>query len=118
MTVTVDYQTAHNILITQGTDAAQHPDSLLQCLSQGKPPIPGQVTTILLALKVLFEGLREATQLDRELAAALFILATQSRQYFDAGDRAGIEWTPLLNDDLDRIARAVHSIFQGEWLES
>lgn len=109
----MDYQTAHNILITQGLDAAQHPDSLLSHLRQGKAPIPGQVTSILLALKVVFEALRDATTLDRELAYSLLLLSTQSRKFFDAGDRAGTEWAPLLSEDLDRIATAVESIFRG-----
>ncbi len=113
----MDYQTAHNILITQGTDTTQQPDSLLSCLSQGKPPVPGQVTTILLALKVVFESLRDATSLDRELSYSLFVLATQSRHHFDIGHRAGIEWPPLLNEDLDRIAAAVQSIFKDEWAD-
>jgi len=113
----VDYQTAHNLLISQGLDAAQQPDSLLACLHQGKPPIPGQVTTLLLALKVVFEALREATQLDRELAYSLLILSTQSRQQFDRGVQSGVEWPPLLDEDLERIAAAVRSIFKGEWEE-
>lgn len=111
----MDYQTAHNFLITQGVDAERQPDTLLHCLHQGKPPIPGQVTTMLLALKVVFEALREATQLDRELAYSLLLLSTQSRQQFERGIQAGVEWPPLLDEDLERIAAAVRSIFKSEW---
>ncbi len=109
----MDYQTAQNILIRQGMDAAQHPTSLISALQQGHPPQPGQVTEILLALKVVLEALREATTLDRELAYSLFLLATQSRHWFTAGHQAGIEWPPLLDEDLERIQANVQSIFRG-----
>jgi hypothetical protein len=110
----VDYQTAQNILIRQGLDAAAHPDSLISHLRQGKPPLPGQVTEILLALKVVFEALREATAIDRELAYSLFLLATESRKSFAAGHQSGLEWPPLLDEDLERINADVQSIFRGQ----
>lgn len=109
----MDYQTAHNILLRQGLDAAQQPESLIHHLQQGAPPRPGQITEILLALKVVLEALRDAPTLDRELVYSLFLLATQSRQAFAAGHQAGIEWPPLLDEDLGRITAAVESIFRG-----
>lgn len=109
----MDYQTAHNILIRQGLDTAQQEDRLLNHLQQGRPPVPGQVTEILLALKVVFEALRAATVIDRELAYALFLLATQSRHYFILGHQAGVEWTPLLDEDLASITAAVQRILRG-----
>lgn len=115
--VLVDYQTAYNLLITQGLDADRQTDALLTRLKQGMPPVPGQVTSILLALKVVFEALKDFTQLDRDLAAALHLLTVNSRQQFEAGYRAGIEWPPLLAEDLNRIAIAVQSIFLGEWID-
>ena len=117
MKATVDYQTARNLLITQGLDADQHPDALLTHIAQMSPPIPGQVTSILLALKVVFEALRDVTELDRELAYSLYILASESRQYFSVGQQKGIEWPPLLDEDLARIASGVKSIFAGQWFE-
>jgi hypothetical protein len=109
----VDYQTAYHLLMTQGMDASQHPESLLKHLQQGRSPVPGQVTQILLALKVVFDASRDAPTIDRDLAYSLFLLATQSREYFEQGDRAGVEWAPLLKEDLDRISAAVQSIFRG-----
>ncbi|MDX2243640.1 MAG: Dethiobiotin synthetase [Leptolyngbyaceae cyanobacterium bins.302] len=109
----MDYQTAHNLLITQGMDATQHSDSLLSRLKQGSPPVPGQVTQILLALKVVLDALKDATAIDRDLAYSLLLLSIQSHEYFDNGDRAGVEWAPMLKEDLDRISGAVESIFRG-----
>lgn len=93
----------------------QNPDALLIRLKQGQPPIPGQVTSILLALKVVSETLREADTFERELTCALYLLASDSRQQFESGQRSGVAWPPLLDEDLTRIAAAVKSIFLGAW---
>lgn len=111
----MDYQTARSLLVNQGVAAASNPDALLTRLAQGMPPVPGQVTSILLALKVVFEALRDKTLLERELACALHLLATESRQQFEQGRQQGVEWPPLLDEDLTRIAIAVQSIFRGHW---
>lgn len=111
----VDYQTARTLLVNQGMTAEQQPDTLLTRLRQGVPPIPGQITSILLALKVVFEALRDEPEIERELASALYLLSTESRRLFDAGRKLGVAWPPLLNEDLTRIAAAVKSIFSGVW---
>lgn len=84
-------------------------------LQQRKLPVPGQITSILLALKVVFEGLKDATTIDRDLVYALYQLALKTQQLFAAGRKAGMEWPPLLKEDLLRIAMATECIFSGEW---
>jgi hypothetical protein len=111
----VDYETARRFLVNQGLASDQNPDALLTRMKQGKPPVPGQVTSILLALKVVFEGLKGMPNLDRELACSLYLLAIEGRQQFQQGLRAGVSWPPLLDEDLGRIAIAVKSIFLGTW---
>ena len=111
----MDYQTARSLLVKQGMATEQNPDALLTRLKQGQPPIPGQITSLLLALKVVFEALRERTEFERELACSLHLLATESRQAFESGQQAGVDWPPLLDEDLARIAAAVKSIFVGTW---
>lgn len=111
----MDYPTARNLILNQGLVSRQHPDMLLARLQQSQPPIPGQVTSILLALKVLFDSLQDASELDRELAAALHILASESRQHFERGRKMSVVWPPLLDEDLTRITLAVKSIFLGSW---
>lgn len=111
----MDYKTARSFLIHQGTASDENTDAFLMRLKQGKAPIPGQVTNILLALKVVFEGLRTASTLDRELVYSLYLLSFESRQHFESGLKAGVGWPPLLNEDLKRISRAVKSIFAGDW---
>lgn len=111
----MDYQTARSLLVNQGIAAEQNPDGLLSRLKQGQPPIPGQVTSILLALKVVFEAQRESSTFERDLACSLYLLASDSRQQFASGQRSGVDWPPLLDEDLTRIAAAVKSIFVGIW---
>lgn len=111
----MDYKTARSFLITQGMASEQNFDALLVRLKMGKAPIPGQVTNILLALKIMFENLQGAANLDRELIYALYQLSYESRQRFEAGRQSGVNWPPLLDEDLKRITTAVKSIFAGVW---
>lgn len=111
----MDYKTARSFLINQGTLSEQSTDAFLVRLKHGKAPIPGQVTNVLLALKMVFEALRTTPTLDRELAYALYLLSYESRQHYEKGVQVGANWPPLLDEDLKRIARAVKSIFAGTW---
>ncbi|MER3494872.1 MAG: Dethiobiotin synthetase [Mastigocladus sp. ERB_26_2] len=111
----MNYETACKFLIDQTITSEENPDALLSRLQQGKPPVPGQITSTLLALKVVFEGLREATTIERELAYALYQLTIKTQMLFAAGRKAGVEWPPLLKEDLLRIAIATESIFSGNW---
>ena len=111
----MDYKTARSFLISQATASDQNIDAFLVRLKLGKAPVPGQVTNILLALKMVFEGLQSSPTIDRELIYSLYLLSFESRQRFEAGRQAGIDWPPLLDEDLKRIARAVKSIYAGTW---
>lgn len=111
----MNYDTARKVLIDQTLIKEDNPDALLIRMQQGKPPIPGQITSILLALKVVFEGLKEATTLDRELCYALFLLTIKTQYTFAAGRKAGVDWPPLLKEDLLRIGTSCESIFSGVW---
>lgn len=112
----MDYPTAYRFLTQQGQANSQDPEALLVRLRQGQPPIPGQVTTCLLALKVIYEGLRGAPTLERDLVNALYVLAQDSRHWFEEGQRQGVAWPPLLAEDLGRISEAVRAIFADSWL--
>ncbi|MEH2288648.1 Dethiobiotin synthetase [Nostoc sp.] len=111
----MNYETARKLLIDQTITTEENPDALLTRMKQGKPPIPGQITSILLALKVVFEALKDAKSLDRELALALYQLSIKAQQLFGAGRKAGVDWPPLLKEDLLRISLAAESIFSGIW---
>ncbi len=110
----MNYEIARKLLIDQ-TNSPDNPDTLLNRLQQGKPPVPGQITSTLLALKVVFEASKTDTSLDRELAFALYQLAVKAQRVFAAGRKVGVDWPPLLNQDLVRISLAAESIFSGTW---
>ncbi|MDB9374421.1 Dethiobiotin synthetase [Nodularia sphaerocarpa] len=111
----MNYETARKLLITQTVTTEENPDALLMRMKLGKPPVPGQITSILLALKVVFEAVKDAPNLDRELAFALYQLGVKAQQIFVAGRKAGVDWPPLLKEDLLRISLATESIFSGIW---
>jgi hypothetical protein len=110
----MNYEIARKLLIDQTKNDA-HSDALLNRLKQGKPPVPGQITSILLALKVVFESLKDTNNLDKELALSLYKLGIRGLQLFAAGRKAGVDWPPLLQDDLQRISLGAESIFSGTW---
>lgn len=113
----MDYETAYNLLITEGNALFQagSEDKFLRRLQQGKPPIPGQVTSILLALRIIFEALQEQKTVDRQLALAVYLMAIESQRLFESGRSSGVDWPPLLKEDLSRISIGVQSIFSGVW---
>jgi hypothetical protein len=111
----MNYETARKLLLNQTVTTDDNSDALLMRMKLGKPPVPGQITSILLALKVVFEAMKDAPHLDRELAFALYQLGVKPQQIFVAGRKAGVDWPPLLKEDLLRISLATESIFSGSW---
>ncbi len=110
----MDYETARRLLIDQSSETLGS-DGFLVRLQHGQPPIPGQVTSILLALKVIFESLKAEKTLDRALSYALYLIASEGRRAFAAGLKQQSDCPPLLNEDLDRVSAAVKSIFSDLW---
>ena len=108
----MDIKTARHVVMTQADLTVA--DSFLARLQQHQPPVPGQVTSLVLALKTVMEDLKAAEKLERTLVYALHQLAYESRQFYEQGKRAKVEWPPLLNADIERIAIATAQIFKGE----
>jgi hypothetical protein len=77
--------------------------------------LPGQATTMLLALRIIFDQLQGQELLDRHLAHALHNLAVRGPQLFSKWRSMGRVCPPLLEDDLQRIALGVDSIFSNLW---
>lgn len=109
----MDYATAREFILTQGRNPTHDPDTILERLQRGSPPVPGQITSLLLALKVTHDSLRDRMQLERDIVYALHQLAMVSRQTYQQGLQRGVNWPPLLNDDITRIQIAVHDILAG-----
>lgn len=114
----MDFQTACQELKQQTLPQYETRDTFLGRLRQGYPPMPGQVTTLLIALKVIRSQLSAADQLDRSLAQSLFLVAYEGRNLFESARSRGAELPPLLDEDLERIAIAAYKIFANEPIES
>jgi hypothetical protein len=109
----MEYTIARELLSSQ--QIIDRNDTLLGHLREGKPPVPGQATSLLLALKTLHQHHQHESQLDRELVMLLHQLAWESRLCYERGLQMGVTWSPLLADDLARVAAAVQGIFAGVW---
>ncbi|MEO0456287.1 MAG: Dethiobiotin synthetase [Cyanobacteria bacterium P01_A01_bin.114] len=109
----MDFKTACTLVSKQTTTDGSEPESFLARLQQFESPIPGHATSLLLALKVIADGLKDSTTLERSLAHGLYKLAYESRWTYEAGRRNNVEWPPLLDEDIERIAIAVAQIFSG-----
>ncbi|MEM9007867.1 MAG: Dethiobiotin synthetase [Cyanobacteria bacterium P01_F01_bin.86] len=107
----MDFETARLFLIAQTIAPVAGQTAFIDCLRQGVPPVPGQVTSILLALKTLALGLKDEPAIERPLGYAFFVLTYESRQLYAKGIQSGIDWPPLLDEDLTRIAEAIHTIW-------
>lgn len=107
----MDYPTARQFILKQTvTPSDEGQASFLQRIQQGQAPIPGQTTSLLLALRVVGDAMRQEPQIERQLAYALFLLSYESRQCYEAGRNQGIEWPPLLDADLTRLAVAAEKV--------
>lgn len=107
----MDFETAYRFMLAQTIAPVPGQASFINCLRQGVPPVPGQVTSILLALKILASGLHDEPAIDRALGYAFFVLTYESRQLYTKGEQSGVDWPPLLDQDLARIAEAVQIIW-------
>jgi hypothetical protein len=110
----MDFDTARRFLLAQTIAPVPGQTPFIECLRQGIPPVPGQVTSILLALKTLSQALRDEPTVERSLGLALYVLTYESRQLYMQGQAAQVEWPPLLDEDLQRIAAAVQTIWANE----
>lgn len=107
----MDFDTARQFVLAQTLMPPPGQTSFIDCLRQGQAPVPGQVTSLLLALKTLSQALQDEPTIERSLGHALFILTYESRQLFWQGQQKQVEWPPLLDEDLTRIAEAVRQIW-------
>jgi len=106
----MDFDTARRFLLAQTIAPVPGQTTFIDCLRQGAAPVPGQVTSLLLALKTVGQTLKSEPTLERSLVYAFFVLTYESRQLYQRGVTAGVEWPPLLDADLGRIAEAVRHI--------
>lgn len=107
----MDFETARRFLVAQTIEPISGQTPFIDCLRRGQAPVPGQVTSILLALKTLAQSLQGEPNIEKSLGYVLFVLTYESRQLYEQGLKNNVDWPPLLDDDLTRIATAVRAIW-------
>ena len=110
----MDLKTACDLIARQTLPELETQDTFLGRLRQGLPPVPGQVTALLLALKVIQGSLKGDTTMDRLLVRSLFLAAYESRNLYEVGRANRADWPPMLDEDLARIAIATYEIFTDD----
>lgn len=111
----MDFDTAHQFLLQQTLSPTDDQrETFIACLRRGKPPVPGQVTSLILALKVLDDGLKDEPVIDRTLLKALLVLIDDSGYFYRQGTAEGVIWPPLLADDLNRLRQSARAIMTGQ----
>ena len=110
----MDFDTARRFVLAQTIAPVPGQTPFIDCLRQGTAPVPGQVTSLLLALKTLAQGLKGEPTLEKSLGLALFVLSYESRLLYWQGQKNQVDWPPLLDEDLTRIAEATRNIWVGE----
>jgi len=107
----MDFDTARRFVLSQTLTPVPGQTAFIDCLRRGEAPVPGQVTSLLLALKTLSQGLKNEPMIERSLGHALFVLTYESRLLYWQGQAQNADWPPLLDEDLSRIAAAVEQIW-------
>ena len=107
----MDFDTARRFVLAQTLSPVPGQSTFIDCLRRGTAPVPGQVTSLLLALKTLSQGLKNEPMIERSLGHAFFILSYESRLLYLRGKAQQVDWPPLLDEDLSRMATAVEQIW-------
>ncbi|MEM6714368.1 MAG: Dethiobiotin synthetase [Cyanobacteria bacterium P01_D01_bin.6] len=107
----MDFDTARRFVLAQTLSPPPGQTAFIDCLRQGEAPIPGQVTSLLLALKTLSQSLKNEPTVERSLGHALFVLTYESRLLYLRGQAQNVDWPPLLDEDLNQMAAAVKQIW-------
>ena len=107
----MNFKAACELIADQTLPERETQDTFLGRLRQGQPPVPGQVTSLILALKVIQDSLKGTDTLDRTLAQSLFLVAYESRSLYGVGRANRVDWPPMLDEDLERLAIAAYQIF-------
>ena len=63
----MDFDTARRFVLAQTLSPVPGQTSFITCLRQGEAPVPGQVTSLLLALKTLSQALKNEPMIERSL---------------------------------------------------
>lgn len=101
------------------SEASTSGESLLVTVRQGVDPGTERMRRLSLALSTVFHSLEGQLEVDRNLAAALFILGSDVPLTISALASKGHVWrSGFMQDEVYELLMGVQSIFEDRWLES
>jgi hypothetical protein len=94
-------------------------DGLLASVRLGQEPGVERMRQLILALGTVFELVEGQTELERKLAAALFVLGSDVPLTISSWASKGLVWRKgFMEDEVYEMLMAVQSIFEDRWLET
>jgi len=93
-------------------------DGVLAIVRQGEDPGAERMRNLIQALKVVFDLLQTQTELDRRLAAALFVLGSDVPLSISSWASKGHMWRKgFMEQEVYEMIMAVQSIFDDRWID-
>ncbi|HEX8708278.1 MAG TPA: hypothetical protein VF723_08555 [Pyrinomonadaceae bacterium] len=101
------------------SEAGTSRDGLLPVVRNGQDPGEERMRRLISALWTVYHSLVGRTELDRNLAAALFTLGSDVPLTISALASKGVSWRRgFMETEVYELLMAVQSIFEDRWLET
>ncbi|MFN2452634.1 MAG: hypothetical protein ABR577_00255 [Pyrinomonadaceae bacterium] len=93
-------------------------EGVLASVRKGEDPGAERMRNLIRALKVVFELLQTETELNRILAAALFVLGSDVPMSISSWANKGQIWRKgFMEEEVYEMLMGVQSIFDDKWIE-
>jgi len=107
----MDYESARQLVLTEGSG----PEGIVVSVRMGSIPATERMQPLLAALECVFHQLQGSTEIDRDLANALFGLSFHVQGDIDGRISRNIETRDgFLDNEMVRMFLLVESIFEDE----
>jgi hypothetical protein len=111
------FDEACSLIVREGGGDAGGDGGLPVCVRVGDDPGAERMRRLVLALRVVFDGLAGREAVDRKLAGALYGLALYVVVPVGSGTRSRAWRAEFVDVEVVRLGAAVESIFEGVWVE-
>jgi hypothetical protein len=110
--VSMTEQGAQELILFEGGSGEDK--ALFVAVRMGDDPGPERMRRLLTALQIVGDALKGQDLINRELAAALWVLGSTVVSNYEAGERNGIRWREGFFEEIVELMNEVEGIFIGE----